>query len=120
MKIQINNEYECLKKVVVASANYYDPTNLAINNETIKYFAEKGGAPTKEALLEEQKNFWETLRNHNVEVLEAQLVEGANVLVDDKNVFVVNPQTIIMNKNHTSIQNELEKRHLTVISLERI
>ncbi len=77
MKIQINNEYECLKKVVVASVSHYDPTNLAINNETIKYFAEKGGAPTKEALLEEQKNFWETLRNHNVEVLEAQLVEGA-------------------------------------------
>lgn len=261
MKIQINNEYECLKKVVVASANYYDPTNLAINNETIKYFAEKGGAPTKEALLEEQKNFWETLRNHNVEVLEAQLVEwakgqmftrdlafvigdkffisnmrkenrataikgwepiiskidktkiikvpsdiyleGGDVLVDNKtvfvgisertniegvqflketlgsdytviplqlkpkflhldvvftiinpnlaliykegmeqdsyeqlekyqkieinqkeqfelgtNVFVVKPQTIIMNKNHTRIQKELEKLHLTVIPLE--
>ncbi len=98
MKIQINNEYECLKKVVVASANYYDPTNLAINNETIKYFAEKGGAPTKEALLEEQKNFWETLRNHNVEVLEAQLVEGAKGQMFTRDLaFVIGDKFFISN-----------------------
>ncbi len=34
------------------------------------------------------------------------------------NVFVVKPQKIIMNKNHTRIQKELEKLHLTVIPLE--
>ena len=98
MKIQINNEYECLKKVVVASVSHYDPTNLAINNETIKYFAEKGGAPTKEALLEEQKNFWETLRNHNVEVLEAQLVEGAKGQMFTRDLaFVIGDKFFISN-----------------------
>ena len=41
MKVNINNEYSQLKKVVVSSAKYFDPSTLAINNETIKYYAEK-------------------------------------------------------------------------------
>ena len=40
MKVNVNNEYDKLQKVIVASANYYNPTSLAINNETIKHYAE--------------------------------------------------------------------------------
>lgn len=77
MKIQINDEYSKLRKVVVASAKYYDPTTLAINNETIKYYAENGGVPTKEAILQEQQNFWTTLKKLDVELFVAKQVEGA-------------------------------------------
>ncbi len=52
MKIQINNEYECLKKVVVASVSHYDPANLAINNETIK-----GWSSNKRSLIIRTKEF---------------------------------------------------------------
>lgn len=57
MKVNINDEYSKLKSVVVSSASYFDSSNLAINNETIRYYAEKGSVPTKEAILEEQNNF---------------------------------------------------------------
>jgi len=77
MKINVNNEYSKLKSVVVSSAAYFDPSNLAINNETIRYYAENGGVPTKEAILEEQKYFWEVLKNLGIELLVAEQVEGA-------------------------------------------
>lgn len=77
MKININNEYSNLKTVVVSSAEYYDPSNLALNNETIKHYAENGGVPTKEAILEEQKNFWNELEKNGIELLIAEQVEGA-------------------------------------------
>lgn len=98
MKILINNEYSKLKKVVVASANYYDSTNLAINNETIKYYAENGGVPTKEAILKEQKNFWDTLKNLNVEVLVAEQVEGAKGQMFTRDLaFVIGDKLFISN-----------------------
>lgn len=51
MKVNVDNEYDQLKSVVVSSAAYYDPTAVAINNETIKYYAENGRVPTKESIL---------------------------------------------------------------------
>lgn len=77
MKININDEYSKLKSVVVSSAAYFDPTNLAINNETIRHYAENGGVPTKEAILEEQKYFWDFLKKLGIELLIAEQVEGA-------------------------------------------
>lgn len=77
MKVNINNEYSKLKSVVVSSAAYFDPSNLAINNETIKHYAENGGVPTKEAILEEQKNFWEALKSFGIKLLIAEQVDNA-------------------------------------------
>ena len=74
MKVQVKNEYGKLKKVVVSSANYYDPNDLAINNETIKYYKEHGDVPTKEDILKEQKEFWDTLNKLDVEVIVADQV----------------------------------------------
>lgn len=51
MKVNVDNEYDQLKSVVVSSAAYYDPTAVAINNETIKYYAENSRVPTKESIL---------------------------------------------------------------------
>lgn len=98
MKVQINNEYSKLKKVVVASANYYDPTTIAINNETIKYYAENGGVPTKEAILQEQKDFWDTLKKLNVEVLVADQVENAKGQMFTRDLaFVIGDKLFISN-----------------------
>ncbi len=77
MKVQINNEYDTLRKVVVSSAKYYDPNHIAINNETIKYYAKNGGVPKKEDILKEQKHFWDILKQQNVEVIIADQVNGA-------------------------------------------
>lgn len=77
MKVNINNEYGKLKSVVVSSADYYDSSNLAINNETIRYYALNGGVPTKEAILKEQKQFWDVLEQLGVQVLLAEQVDGA-------------------------------------------
>ena len=57
MKVQVNDEYSKLKKVVLASVAYYDPTSLVLNNETIKHYVEKENIPKKEIMLEEQKSF---------------------------------------------------------------
>ncbi len=77
MKVNINDEYSKLKSVVVSSASYFDSSNLAINNETIRYYAEKGSIPTKEAILEEQKQFWNVLKNLGIELLVAEQVKEA-------------------------------------------
>ena len=77
MKVNINNEYGKLKRIVVSSADYFDPTNLAINNETIRHYAENGGVPTKEAILKEQKHFWDVLKKLGIKLLIAEQVEGA-------------------------------------------
>lgn len=77
MKVNINDEYSKLKSVVVSSADYFDPSNLAINNETIRRYAENGEVPTKEAILEEQKHFWDVLKKLGIELLVADQVEGA-------------------------------------------
>ena len=72
MKVNVNNEYDKLQKVIVASANYYDPTKVAMNNETIKHYKEKENVPKKEIMLEEQKKFWETLKENNIDILIAE------------------------------------------------
>ena len=77
MRTNVNDEYSRLKSVVVSSAAYFDPSNLAINNETIRHYAENGGVPTKEAILEEQKCYWDVLKNLGIELLVAEQVEGA-------------------------------------------
>lgn len=77
MKVHVDNEYNQLKSVVVSSAAYYDPTTLAINNETIKYYAQNGGVPTKESILLEQKSFWQLLGKVGVNIVEAHQVDGA-------------------------------------------
>lgn len=77
MRININNEYDKLKTVVVSSAAYFDPTTLALNNETIKYYAKAGEVPTKEAILLEQKKFWNELKKLDVKVLIADQVKDA-------------------------------------------
>lgn len=98
MKISINNEYDQLKKVVVSSAESYDPSTIALNNETIKYYAENGGVPTKEAILKEQKNFWNTLKDLNVEVLIAEQVEGAKGQMFTRDLaFVIGNKFFISN-----------------------
>lgn len=114
MKVNINNEYGKLKKVVVSSANYYDPNNLAINNETIKYFAENGGVPTKEAILKEQKEFWNTLENLNIEVLVAEQVEGAKGQMFTRDLaFVIGDKFFISNMRK-------ENRRLAINGWEHI
>lgn len=77
MKVNIHNEYGQLKSVVVSSADYFDTSDLALNNETIKHYAEVGAVPTKEAMLKEQACFWTTLKDFGVELLIADQVEGA-------------------------------------------
>ena len=76
MRVNVNDEYSRLKSVVVSSAAYFNPSNLAINNETIRHYAENDGVPTKEAILEEQKHFWDVLKNLGIELLVAEQVEG--------------------------------------------
>lgn len=77
MKVQVNNEYDKLQKVVVSSASYFEPTSLAMNNETIKHYKEIDDIPKKEIMLEEQKKFWDILKENNIEILVANQVEGA-------------------------------------------
>lgn len=77
MRINVNDEYSKLKSVVVSSADYFDSSNLAINNETIRHYAENGGVPTKEAILEEQRYFWDVLKKLGVKLLIADQVDGA-------------------------------------------
>lgn len=98
MKVQINDEYSKLEKVIVASANYFDPSNLALNNETIKYYAKNGGVPTKEDILNEQKQFWETLKKLNVEVLLAENIESAKGQMFTRDLaFVIGDKFFISN-----------------------
>lgn len=77
MKVNVNNEYSKLKKVVVSSAAYYDPTSLALNNGTIQYYVENGGVPAKESILSEQNAFWDKMKDLGIELLVANQVEGA-------------------------------------------
>ncbi len=75
MKPNIQNEYGKLKSVVVSSAENFDPNTIALNNETIKYYAELGQLPIKEKMLEEQHNFWKVLESFGVKVLVANQVD---------------------------------------------
>lgn len=98
LKIQVNNEYGKLKKVVVSSAEYYDPTDLAINNETIKFYKENGDIPAKEDILNEQQEFWKTLRNLSVDVLVADQVPLAKGQMFTRDLaFVIGNKFFISN-----------------------
>ena len=81
MRIHVNNEYGKLKSVVVSSADYYNPEDLALNNETIKYYALHGGVPTKEDILREQKDFWDVLKSYGVDA-KLEFEKG-----DEPNIF---------------------------------
>ena len=98
MKVNVNNEYEKLQKVIVASANYYDPTSLAMNNETIKHYAEIESIPKKEIILEEQKKFWDTLKENNIDILIANQVEDAKGQMFTRDLaFVIGDKLFISN-----------------------
>lgn len=98
MKIKVNNEYSKLKTVVVSSADYFDSSNLAINNETIKYYALNGGVPTKEAILEEQRCFWDELKKHGINLLIAEQVDGAKGQMFTRDLaFVIGDKFFISN-----------------------
>ena len=108
MEVLVNNEYSKLKKVVVSSANYYDPAQLAINNETIKYYAENGGVPTKEDILKEQKNFWDKLRELGIDVLVADQVEGAKGQMFTRDLaFVIGNKFFISNMRKENRKNAI-------------
>lgn len=98
MKIKVNNEYSKLKTVVVSSADYFDSSNLAINNETIKYYALNGGVPTKEAILAEQRCFWDELKKHGINLLIAEQVDGAKGQMFTRDLaFVIRDKFFISN-----------------------
>ncbi|MCI9434354.1 MAG: hypothetical protein HFI86_03630 [Bacilli bacterium] len=98
MKINVNDDYSKLKTVVVSSADYFDSSNLAINNETIKYYALNGGVPTKEAILEEQKCFWDELKKHGINLLIAEQVDGAKGQMFTRDLaFVIGDKFFISN-----------------------
>ena len=77
MRININNEYDKLKSVVVSSANYFNPNDLVLNNETVKYYAAKKKNIDKQLILEEQKQFWDVLKSFGINVLTANNVDNA-------------------------------------------
>lgn len=97
-RVNINNEYGKLKSVVVASGAYFDPANLAINNATIRYYAQNGDAPTKEAIVAEQHIFWDKLKELGIEVIEAELVDGARGQMFTRDLaFVIGDKFFIAN-----------------------
>lgn len=123
MNVQIHDEYSKLKRVVVASANYYNPNDLAINNETIKYYAENGGVPTKEAILKEQKNFWDTLKDLQVEVLIADQVKDAKGQMFTRDLaFVIGNTFFISNMKKENRKNAINgwKNIISKIDSNRI
>lgn len=97
-EVKVDNEYSKLKSVVVASAAYFDPSNLALNNETIKYYASSGEVPTKEAILSEQANFWNELEKHDIKLLIAKQVEAAKGQMFTRDLaFVIGEKLFISN-----------------------
>lgn len=114
MNVNINNEYGKLKSVVVASAAYFNPDSLALNNETIKFYAENGGVPSKEDILKEQKVFWNKLRELNVNVLEAELIDGVKGQMFTRDLaFVIGNKFFISNMRK-------ENRRLAINGWEKI
>lgn len=98
MQLNIKNEYDTLKSVVVSSAEYFNSDNLVLNNETIKYYMENGGIPSRENLLIEQKKFWEILRNKGINVLVAEQVDDARGQMFTRDLaFVIGNKLFISN-----------------------
>lgn len=123
MRIHVNNEYGKLKSVVVSSADYYNPEDLALNNETIKYYALHGGVPTKEDILREQKDFWDVLKSYGVDVRVAAQVEGAKGQMFTRDLaFVIGEKLFIsrMKKENRRAAIEGWEAILSEISNEQI
>ena len=98
MKISINNEYSKLKSVIVSSANYFDPNSLALNNETVKYYASTNKLIDKELILSEQDNFWNTLKEKGVSLLIADNVNDSKGQMFTRDLaFVIGDKLFISN-----------------------
>ena len=98
MKININNEYDELKSVIVASANYFDPNTLALNNETIKHYAANNCSIDKQLILFEQKQFWNLLKKNDVNILIANNVDNAKGQMFTRDLaFVIEDKFFISN-----------------------
>lgn len=123
MRIQVNNEYGKLKKVVVASASYYDPNDLAINNETIKYYKENGEVPTKEDILKEQKEFWDSLKKLNVEIIIADTVPNTKGQMFTRDLaFVIGNKFFISNMRKENRRKAIDgwKKIIDKIPMDQI
>ena len=114
MKVNINNEYDKLKSVVVSSAEYYDPNTLALNNETIKYYALKGNVPTKEDILKEQKEFWQVLKNYGIKLFIAESVPHA------KGAMFTRDLAFVIGNNFFISSMRKENRRPAIIGWEKI
>lgn len=98
MRINVDNEYGKLKTVVVASANYYDPSDVALNNETIKYYVANDKAPNKELMLKEQKQFWNELEKRGINLVVADQVDGAKGQMFTRDLaFVIGDKIFVSN-----------------------
>lgn len=98
MKININNEYDKLKSVIVSSIEYYDSNNISLNNETVKYYYGNGGLPNKNKMLKEQNDFWDKLKSFNINVLVADQVSGAKGQAFTRDLgFVIGDKFFISN-----------------------
>lgn len=98
MEINITNEYDKLKSVIVASANYFDPNTLALNNETIKYYSDNNKKIDKNKILSEQDKFWTLLKKIEINILVASNVDGAKGQMFTRDLaFVIGNKFFISN-----------------------
>ena len=98
MEINITNEYDKLKSVIVASANYFDPNTLALNNETIKYYSDNNKKIDKNKILSEQDKFWTLLKKFEINILVASNVDGAKGQMFTRDLaFVIGNKFFISN-----------------------
>ena len=108
MKININNEYDKLKSVIVASANYFDPTSLALNNETIKHYASSNYIIDKQLILCEQKQFWCLLEKYGVNILIVNSVDNAKGQMFTRDLaFVIGDKLFISNMKKENRKNAI-------------
>ena len=98
MVININNEYDKLKSVIVSSANYFDPNTLALNNETVKYYVDNNKKIDKNKILSEQNKFWSLLKEFKIDVLVASNVDDAKGQMFTRDLaFVIGNKFFISN-----------------------
>ncbi len=120
MEINITNEYSKLEKVVVCKADYYDENKVAINNETIKYYKENGGVPTKEDILREQKYFWEVLQSRGIELLVADQVDGVKGQMFTRDLaFVIGDTFFISNMKKENRKKAIDGWDKIISSLDQ-
>lgn len=104
----INNEYGKLRSVVVSSIEYYNSNNIALNNETVKYYNEIGGLPDKNQMLKEQKDFWDKLKSFGVNVIVADQVSGAKGQAFTRDLgFVIGDKFFISNMKKENRRNAI-------------